>query len=75
MIVAHDLRPARPCRLVCAEQRRGFDLEAMARIGSNIGGGQDRVDAHCRPITEQQPAAFMAAGRFCLALDRLGDSP
>ena len=75
MIMAHNPGPAGACGLVRAEQRHRGDLEAMARICRDIRGRQDRVDAHRSPIAEQQPAAFMAAGGFRLALDRVGESP
>ncbi len=75
MIMADDLGPARPRRLVRGEKQRGVDLEAVARIGRDIGGGRDGIDPERRPIAQQQPAAFMAAGGIRLALDRLGQSP
>jgi hypothetical protein len=44
-------------------------------IGRDIGRRQHGVDPQRCAIAQQQPAAFMAAGGLCLALDRVGESP
>jgi len=68
VIIADDRGPARPRLAMGAQQHGRVDLEEMARLGGDIGGGPDRADLHGaaiagRAVAEQQAATFMAAGR------------
>ena len=62
MIMADQLRPPCPLRLVCGDERGGVDFKhRRGRIG-DIGAGLRCVDAIRR--AEQQPA-HLNIGRLC----------